>query len=78
MDRSDILLPTRRRGKVQGFNPTKGQRRWNIGSADEGAIIAVSVHKPTSLLLNLNQIPLVESVSKKSSKIAITLTNNTS
>ena len=51
---------------------------WTGGSADEGAIIAVSVHKPTSLLLNLNQIPLVESVSKKSNKIAITLTNNTS
>jgi len=48
-------------------------------SADEGAIIAVSVQKPMTLIRTLNEMPMVENASKKSKKeIFLRLKNRTS
>ena len=53
---------------------------WTGGSVDEGAIIAVTVQKPLTLIQILNEMPIVEKViDKKDEKIIVTLrTSNVS
>ena len=47
---------------------------WTRGSADEGAIIAITVQKPLTLIQILNEMPIVEKViNTKDEKIIVTL-----
>jgi len=46
---------------------------WTGGSVAEGAIIAVSVQKPMTLIRILNEMPMVEKVDKKGEKIVAVL-----
>jgi hypothetical protein len=46
---------------------------WHGGSADEGAIIAVSVQKPMPLIRILNEMPMVEKADRKDENIVVVL-----
>ena len=46
---------------------------WTGGSADEGALIAISVAEPVQLARILSEIPMVEGVEVKGDKINLTL-----
>ncbi|MFC2013475.1 hypothetical protein ACFLU8_01105 [Chloroflexota bacterium] len=46
---------------------------WVEGSVDKGTTIAVSLQKPMTLMLTLNEMPMVERVDKEDERIVVRL-----
>ena len=55
-------------GQVEGLKVD-----WVGGSAEEGAIIGISVQKSLDLIHIISGVPMVEKVDKKGEKIIVTL-----